>query len=64
MFGPIASDAYLYLYAAAIRAGATDPEAIARKGAEDFERFRDKQEVRRAAERAAEREEYRKAKKD
>lgn len=63
MWGPLATDAYLYLYAAAIRAGAADPEAVARKGAEDFEQFRkdrraleDAEDARRDAERKAARE--------
>lgn len=51
MFGP---DVYLYLYAAAIRAGLPDPAAVARKGAEDYDNYRDEREAAHQAKRAEE----------
>lgn len=56
MFAMMNSDAYLYLYGQAIRAGAADPAEVARKGAEDFRQFRLEEEERHQAERKAERE--------
>lgn len=43
------TDAYLYLYAAAIRAGAPDPAVVAEKGARDFTAFRAQCDVEREA---------------